>query len=81
MRAACMLAATSHLHLWQNDQALLRASATAVTQGWIPWNRYRNKSQHRKLTLEKNVLLPKPTIFFDHKSSALTSAELSLALG
>ena len=73
-----MLAATSHLHLWQNDQALLRASAAAVTRGW---NRYRNKSQHRKLTLEKNVLLPKPVIFFYHKSSALTSAELSLALG
>ena len=39
MRAACMLTATSHLHFWQNDQDVLRA--TAVTRGW---NGYRNKS-------------------------------------
>ena len=32
------LAVTCHLHFWQNDRDLLRA--TAVTQGW---NRYRNK--------------------------------------
>ena len=42
------LALTSHLHVWQNDRDLL--CATAVTQGW---NGHRNKSQHRKLTLEK----------------------------
>ena len=30
-------------------------TATAVTRGW---NGYRNKSQHRKLTLEKNILPP-----------------------
>ena len=56
---AC-LAVTCHLHFWQNDQDLLRA--TAVTQGW---NGYRNKSQHRKLTLEKKILLPgfEPTTF------------------
>jgi len=47
------LAVTCHLHFWQNDWDLLRA--TAVTRGW---NRYRNKSQHRKLTLEKQTLLP-----------------------
>ena len=29
--------------------------ATAVTRGW---NEYRNKSQHRKLTLEKKILPP-----------------------
>ena len=46
------LAVTCHLHFWQNDQDLLRA--TAVTRGW---NGYRNKSQHRKLTLEKKILL------------------------
>ena len=40
-----------HLHFWQNDWDLLRA--TAVTQGL---NGYRNKSQHRKLTLEKKIL-------------------------
>ena len=60
---AC-LAVTWHLHFWQNDWGLLRA--TAVAQGW---NRYRNKSQHRKLTLEKKILLSllqgfKPTTFW-----------------
>ena len=43
---AC-LAVTCHLHFWQNDRDLLRA--TAVTRGW---NGYRNKSQHRKSTLD-----------------------------
>ena len=47
------LAVTCHLHLWQNDGGLLRA--TAVTRGW---NGYRNKSQHRKLTLEKKIVPP-----------------------
>ena len=37
------LAITCHLHFWQNDRDLLRA--TAVTLGW---NGHRNKSQHRK---------------------------------
>ena len=50
---AC-LAVNCHLHVWQNDPDLLRA--TAVTPGW---NGYRNKSQHRKLTLEKNILPPR----------------------
>ena len=49
---AC-LAVTCHLHFWQDDRGLLRA--TAVTRGW---NGYRNKSQHRKLTLEKKILPP-----------------------
>ena len=68
---AC-LAVTCHLRFWQNDRDLLRA--TAVTQGR---NRYRNKSQHGKLTLEKKILPPllqgfKPMTFqswvwcFDH---------------
>ena len=47
---AC-LAVTCHLHFWQNDRDLLRA--TAVTWGL---NGYRNKSQHRKSTLEKKIL-------------------------
>ena len=56
-------AVTCHLHFWQNGRGLLRA--TAVTQGW---NGYQNKSQHRKLTLEKKILLPlqqgfEPTTF------------------
>ena len=49
---AC-LAVTCHLHFWQNERDLFHA--TAVTCGW---NRYRNKSQHRKSTLEKKILLP-----------------------
>ena len=47
------LAVICHLHFWQNDRDLLRA--TAVTHGW---NGYRNKSRHRKLTLEKFILQP-----------------------
>ena len=49
---AC-LAVTCHLHFWQNDRDLL--CATAVTRGW---NRYWNKSQHRKSTLEKKIHPP-----------------------
>ena len=47
------LAVTCHLHFWQNDRDISRA--TAITRGW---NRYRNKIQHRKLTLDKNILPP-----------------------
>ena len=50
---AC-LGVTCHLHFWQNDQGLLRA--TAVTWGV---ERTPNKSQYTKLTLEKKVLLPR----------------------
>ena len=46
------LAVTCHLHFWQNDQGLLHA--TRVTRGW---NIYRNKNQHRKLTVEKKMFL------------------------
>ena len=49
---AC-LAVTCHLHFWQNDWDLFRA--TVATRGW---NRYWNKSQHRKSTQEKKILLP-----------------------
>ena len=49
---ACLVV-TCHLRFWQNDRGLLRA--TAVTRGW---NGYRNKSQHRKSTLEKKILPP-----------------------
>ena len=59
---AC-LAVTCHLHFWWNDQDLVHA--TAVTRGW---NGYRNKSRHRKSTLEKKILPPlqqgfEPTTF------------------
>ena len=58
------LAVTCHPHFWQNDRGLLRA--TAVTRGW---NGYRNKIQHRKLTMEKKILPPllqgfEPTTFW-----------------
>ena len=46
------LAVTCHLHFWQNDRDLLHAAV--VTRGW---NGYWNKSQHRKLTPEKKILL------------------------
>ena len=46
-------AVTSRLRFWQNDWDLLRA--TAVTRGW---NGYRNKSQHRKLTMDKTIFPP-----------------------
>ena len=52
-RVYVCLGVTCHLHFWQNDRDLLRA--TAVTRGW---NGYRNKSQHRKLILEKKILPP-----------------------
>ena len=53
-----------------------------VTQGW---NGYRNKSQHRKLTLEKKILPTllqgfEPTTFQYRESGALTT-ELSPPLG
>ena len=70
-------AVTCPLHFWQNDWVLLCATVTVETQGW---NGYRNKSQHRKLTLEKKFSHcsyrdsnPRP---FNHKSGALTT-ELS----
>ena len=69
------LVVTCHLRFWQNDWGLL--CATAVTWGW---NGYRNKSQHRKLTLEKKIIPrsrrdsnPRPC---NHESGALTT-ELS----
>ena len=49
-RCVC-LAVTWHLHFRQNGRDLLRANT--VTWGW---NRFQNKSQHRKLTLEKKIL-------------------------
>ena len=71
---AC-LAVTCHLHFWQNDRDFLRA--TVVTWGW---NGYRNKSQHRKSTLEKKILPPFQQGFepatFQSQSGALTT-ELS----
>ena len=47
------LAVTFHQHFQQNDRDLLRA--TVVTRGWT---KYRDTSQHRKLTLEKKIIPP-----------------------
>ena len=49
-RVHVCLAATCHQHFWQSGWDLL--CATVVTQGR---NRYRNKSQYRKLTLEMKI--------------------------
>ena len=62
-RVHVCLAVICHLHFWQNDRHLLYA--TVVTLGW---NEYRNKCQHRKLTLEKKIppqllLGPEPVTF------------------
>ena len=74
LRMRACLAVTRHLHFWHNDWDLLRA--TAVTRGW---NGYRNKSQHKKLTLKKKKKFsrcscqdsnPRP---FEHESGALTT--------
>ena len=46
-RVHVCLAVTCHLHFWQNDQDLLRA--TAVT---LEWNRYQTNGQHRKGTAD-----------------------------
>ena len=48
-------AVTCHLHFGQNDQDLL--PTTVVTQGW---NGYWSKSQHKKFTLERKILLLPP---------------------
>ena len=47
------LAVACRLPICRNDRDLLRA--TAVIGGW---NEYRSKSQRRKLTMEKKILLP-----------------------
>ena len=44
-----VLAVTCHLHFWQNDRGLLRA--TAVTRGW---NGYRNESAQKVDPAEEN---------------------------
>ena len=64
-------AVTCHLHFWQNVQDFLHA--TTVTQ---EWNGHWNKSQHRKLMLEKKIFplfLPglEPKTFWHHESTTL----------
>ena len=53
-RVHVYLAVTCHLHFWQKDRDLFIATgSTAVKRGS---NRYQNKSQHKKLTIEKKIL-------------------------
>ena len=47
------LVGACYLHLLQNDRDLLHA--TALTR---EWNRHRNKSRFKKLTLENKILPP-----------------------
>ena len=61
-RVRVCFAVTCYLHLCQNYQDHLRA--TAVTQGCYS---YRNNSQHRKLTLEKRILPSLPP-GFEHET-------------
>ena len=68
------LVVTCHLHFQQNVLDFL--PATAVTRGW---NGHRNKSQQRKLTVEKKILPPAVPVgtrtrdLSDHESGALTT--------
>ena len=62
------LTVTCPLHFWQNDRGLL--SVTAVTQGW---NGNETKSQHRKLILEKKILIISSGFFPVLGSPALTT--------
>ena len=48
------LAVTCHLHFECRMTGII-LRATAITRGW---KGYRNKSQHRKLTLEKKIVPP-----------------------
>ena len=52
-RVHACLAVTCHLHFWQTDLG----SFTCFC-GNSGWNRYWNKIQHRKMTLEKKILPP-----------------------
>ena len=65
------LTVSCHLHIWQNDRELFRVAA--VTRGW---NGYRNKSQHRKLTLEKKSLPPKRWDWLEPGTFLVTSPAL-----
>ena len=74
-RVYACLGVTCHLHFWQNDRGLVRA--TAVTRGV---KRTPNTSQHTKLTLDKKTLPPLLPGFepFDHESGALTNIQAPL---
>ena len=79
-RVHAYLAGTCCLHFWQIDWDLLHA--TGVTRGW---NRYQNKSRHRKLTLEKKILPPllrrfEPATFLNESGALTTDTSLPLSV-
>ena len=45
------LAVTCHLHFWQNDRGLLRA--TAVTRGWNGYRKKERKKERKKKRRKK----------------------------
>ena len=53
VKDVCMFRCNLPLHFWQNDRGLLRATVVTSGVGRTP-----NKSQHRKLSLEKKILPP-----------------------
>ena len=69
-RVHVCLAVTCHMHFWHNDRDCLRA--TAVARGR---NRYRNKSQHRKLTLDKKNILKNIKKLISRRSLRLPGLE------
>jgi len=62
------LAVTCHLHFWQNDRDLLRA--TAVTQGW---NGYQNESAQKANPGEENSPAA-PAVIQTHDLSIMSPA-------
>ena len=68
-RVYACLGGTCHLHFWQNDRGLLRA--TAVTRGC---ERTPSKSQHTKLTLEKKFFSAAPAGIRTHNLSITSPA-------
>ena len=70
---AC-LAVTCHLHFWQNDQGLLRA--TAVTQGWNG-HRIRVSTQSCENFLLQSQLCAAQTYTFNIHLSVLASPSAS----
>ena len=68
-RVYACLAVTCHLHFWQNDRGLLRA--TAVTRGW---NGYRNKRAQKVDHGEENF--PAPPAGIRTRDLSITSPAL-----
>ena len=75
-RVHARLGVTCHLHLWQNDWDLLRA--TAVTRGW---NGYRNVIAYIELNCAVQVNIEIDTFeVFGSKSTSLSLRRLYFSL-